>query len=198
MKRIMQVIICVVAVVGICAYCYRIKVVNSNLDIPVVKVYEKGQQVQYEDDFVESSDDSAEGYSVTVLDANIYTRKEFEDKLVDEYELQIPNDKKCDFFYVVDVKISNENKESDDMHGIYLYYLMLLGVNDFQMPDVDMTMAASSLPGMAFSLRPESDMDIKLIYTFSDENYKDIDEVRNADFKLMITKYPTKKLLKLK
>lgn len=98
MKRIMRVIICVIAVVGICAYCYRIKVVNSNLDIPVVKVYEKGQQVQYEDDFVESSDDSAEGYSVTVLDANTYTRKEFEDKLVDEYELQIPNDKKCDFF----------------------------------------------------------------------------------------------------
>ena len=46
--------------------------------------------MQYEDDFVESSDDSAEGYSVTVLDANTYTRKEFEEKLFDK-DLEINN-----------------------------------------------------------------------------------------------------------
>lgn len=177
----------------VAGYCARVVQVNSNLDLPVVKTYEKGKVVPYDKDFMGDATISPEGYSVQVLDTHTYTKKEFTEK----YDVTIGKEQPCEYVYTVDLKIYNDNKELDEMNGISVYNMYLKSTNYFSYPDGELTVQVSSLPGIGFSLRPESNMDITLVYTMNEEYFDDIDEIKNTDFRMMITDYPTAKMLEL-
>ena len=177
----------------VAGYCARVVQVNSNLDLPVVKTFEKGDVVPYDKDFMGDATISPEGYSVQVLDTHTYTKKEFTEK----YDVTIGKEQPCEYVYTVDLKIYNDNKELDEMNGISVYNMYLKSTNYFSYPDGELTVQVSSLPGIGFSLRPESNMDITLVYTMNEEYFDDIDEIKNTDFRMMITDYPTAKLLEL-
>ena len=91
----------------VAGYCARVVQVNSNLDLPVVKTFEKGDVVPYDKDFMGDATISPEGYSVQVLDTHTYTKKEFTDK----YDVAIGKEQPCEYVYTVDLKIYNDNKE---------------------------------------------------------------------------------------
>ena len=59
----------------------RFSMVNKDVDIPVVQIYERGAAAPIETDFFDYGDERMDGYSVTVLDAellsNTYPRKHF-------------------------------------------------------------------------------------------------------------------------
>lgn len=93
--------------------------------------------------------------------------------------------------------IYNDNVTLDEEEGISLWNIYLKSKNDFIIPEATMTVQINSLPGISFSLRPESDMDVTIIYTMNDIYYEDINEVKNTKYRLMITEYPVMKLLEI-
>lgn len=191
MKKIRKIAIVAFVLIGIIAYGVRVKAINSGLDISEVKTYDKGEKVPFEKDFFDTSENICDGYAIKVLDKHIYTKEEFQDK----YDVKVKEGLHNDYFYTVDVKIYNDNENPDEEHGINCVYLFLKSINDYVLADIEFTVKINSLPNIRFSLRPNSDKDITLVYSLSEINYKNIEEIEDTDFKLMITEYPVMKLL---
>ncbi len=193
MNRVVKIALILIGILGITCYGIRVWKINKNVDLPKIQIYEKGEKVPYEKDFIGNSAYSCEGYSIQVLDRQVFTGEEFKEK----YDVEVPQERHYDFYYTVDVKIYNDNVTLDEEEGISLWNIYLKSKNDFIIPEATMTVQINSLPGISFSLRPESDMDVTIIYTMNDIYYEDINEVKNTKYRLMITEYPVMKLLEI-
>lgn len=191
MKKYSKVIVIALMLVCVTAYGMRVKAVNSDLDVSEIKVYDKGEKVPYEKDFTQISVYGCEGYSIEVLDKHIYTSEEF----LNEFDVNVAEGKHYDYYYTVDVRIYNDNENMDTEHGINLWNIYLKSTNDFIVSEAELTTQISSLPGINFSLKPQSEKDIILVYALNDISYRNIEEVKKTEFKLMITEYPVMKLL---
>jgi len=51
--------------------------VNQNVDLPVIQVFPKGEEAALEQDFFNYADEEMDGYTVTVLDAEVQTAEKF-------------------------------------------------------------------------------------------------------------------------
>ena len=195
MKMNKKIRVTMAVILGICAvmYCVRVAKVNADVSLPKVKTYGIGEVVPYGKDFMEDTCVSSEGYSIKVLGTHAYTKKEFSDK----YDVKIEGDMPCDYVYTVNVKIYNDNKKKKKK-GIFVGNMYLKSVNYFSFPQAELTAEISKLPGAQFCLRPESDMDITLVYDMNRMYFDSLDEIKNTKFNMMITNNPTEKIIKLR
>lgn len=61
------------------AICWggRFYIINKDVDAPIVQVFAKGEQVAVEKDFFDYAEESMDGYTVTVLDAELLSVHDF-------------------------------------------------------------------------------------------------------------------------
>lgn len=191
-KKIAVLLICMIMVF---LYGYRVYYVNSACEDVVIKTYPLGTKVPYEKDFNKASNMCIEGYSVEVLDSKVYGKEEF----IREYNISSQVEDFTKYFYVIDVRLFNDNKETSTDHGIFLLYFSLISTVDYIMPEGDICLELNpNLPDISFALRHESSMDVKIAYALNEPYFTSEKQILNKDFKLLITQYPTRKLLEIK
>lgn len=195
MRKVKKILLLSVLFVGGILYVARVWHVNRDVKLAVTKEYAKGEAVAFEDDFIHSADTNSRGYSLQILDSQIYKRQDF----IDTYNIKAEIDSAYAYLYVVDVKAYNTNKVIDTDHGIQLWFTPLVSLTDYIVANSSLTLEVNeTLPDMSFALRAESDMDIKIIYPILESNYKDMEALEKEDFSILISEYPTRKLLNLK
>jgi len=195
MKRFKKILIILLILAAVAAYSVRVWHVNSNLDVSIVKEYEKGEIVPYGQDFTRASNMIIDGYSVEVLDYNIYTKDEF----VQLFDIKTVFEDCTKYICAVDIKIYNDNKETTTESGIFLPFIPLIGKSDYIMCNEELTMEVNeNLPSMSFSLRAESNMDVKIAYEMNEPYYTDMEQIEKKDFNIIISEYPTRKVLHLR
>lgn len=194
MNRFKKILIILLILAAVTAYSVRVWHVNSNLDVSVVKEYEKGEIVPFGQDFNHTSNMIIDGYSVKVLDYNIYTK----DKFVELFDIQTKLEDFTKYISTVDIKIYNDNKEINTEAGIFLPFIPLISKSDYIMCSEELTEEVNeNLPGLSFSLRPESDMDVKIVYQMNEPYFTGLEQIKKKDFSVMISDYPTRKVLHL-
>lgn len=178
------------------AYCIRVYAINTSVSPPAEKVYKCGDIASFGSDFIYSSEHKIEGYRIQTLGCKIYTREEF----IEKYRKDVEKDLLVyDYYITADVKIYNDNTVENEKSGISLLYMPLTSINDNIMCDEDATLFANpTLPGVSFSLRPSSNMDVTIVYPLSKSNYKSVGKIDSTDFSIRISNYPTRKLIKIK
>lgn len=174
----------------------RFYMVNKDIEPPIIQVFAKGVEVPIGKDFFYSSDEEMDGYTVTVLDADLVPAEEFLQgyDAGDQAEFLGNN---TDYIYVVRVSIGNQYNPFIDEKGINLgsYYLIgtdyVLGLEDtcYQLANPDM-------PGTSFSLQQETSMELILPFdVMSDLTSRK--HILEDPPKLQVTLYPSKKLIEL-
>lgn len=197
MKKYKKIIIFLLTIIIVTAYVIRVWNVNKDIDKSVVKEYAKGEIVPFEDDYIRTDDESTEGYSIEVLDSKIYTKKEF----MEEFDADIKDNEGVKYVCKADIRIYNDNKELNTEMGIFLLFLPLLSERNYIMASEDLTLHVNpDLPAMSFCLRPESNMDISIIYELTEPMFTDYNmkKVQEENFMICMTQYPTRKMLHIK
>lgn len=190
-KRIIIVCLCLICV-SVCAY--RIYKINSGAEKVRVKYYSVGSKAPYERDYNMASNMIADGYSIEVLGSSLYKKQDF----MDEYDIDYELADFTKYLYVADVKIYNANKENSEEVGISLLFLPLVTDVDYVMASEDLTLALNdNLPQSSFSLRHESSMDIRIVYELNEPYFRSKKQVMDKEFKILMTQYPTRKVLEL-
>lgn len=183
--------------IGIILIGVRIGIVNHNLDLPKVQVYEKGQTVEYGDDFTSDATECINGYSVTIKDAKLMTTKEYyENYLHQKFSEEI--DSMTKYYYVIKAEFHNKDSEPDTTRGVSLEQTPLLGVNYMMVIDYStFTELNPKLEGLGFSLRKNSSFEVLLPYAVIPHSHADYKTLIKDPPKLQITEYPHRKLLKI-
>lgn len=195
MKKYRWIVVVLLLSILIAAYATKVYKVNSNLDMPIIKEYALNEKVSFEKDFMMSSERISEGYSVQVLDSNVYSRDEF----IEKYNSKGKVSDIIDCIYTVDIRIYNDNEETSEKYGISLLNIFFMSLSEYYLMDEDLTLFINpDIPGASFSLRENSSMDVTIAYSISGEYAEDIKNMDKKDYELMITAYPTRKILKLR
>ena len=74
MKKILPVLL---AIILISVWGVRFYFINRDIDIPVVQIFQKGTEVPVGKDFFIGSDEDMDGYTVTVLNADLISAEDF-------------------------------------------------------------------------------------------------------------------------
>lgn len=195
--KIILIISLVIAFFGL--WAFRFSVVNKDVDVSTVKYYRQGEAVKYENDFFNRDDESRDGYEITVVSSSLTT--------YDEYIKTCNNGVDCidadvihpTFIYDIEVLVRNNNTEDDLYKGIDLINTRLVTVNDsMQVNDALFSVLYPNLSGvLGFSLKPKSEMTFHLPYATYEENLTE-QKILSKDWQLLISLYPTEKLIEVK
>lgn len=192
MKKIIITIVCFVCIVF---YIGRVYYVNANSEPIVIKEYTMGEKVPYERDYNRASNMIIDGYSIEVLGNKLYKKQDF----VKEFNIKSKIEDFTKYFYVVDVKFYNDNKENNTDSGIFLGFIPLITSVDYVMPEDDISLEVNpNLPDVSFALRHESSMDVKIVYALNEPYFTSEKQILDKNFKILITQYPTRKVLNIK
>ncbi|MCL2083305.1 MAG: DUF5028 domain-containing protein [Oscillospiraceae bacterium] len=193
MKKVL--IIALIAGLAV-AWGIRFYFVNQNIDIPTVQVFRKGIEVPLEKDFFDSSDEDMNGYTVTVLDAELMPVEDFLQRYEAEDQTEILGNF-TDYIYMVRVSVGNHNNPFIDEKGVALQLFELKGV-DYILTLEDICYQASNpdMPGASFSLRQGTNMELLLPFNVM-SSQTGIKHILNKPPKLQISAYPNQKLIEL-
>ena len=174
----------------------RFYIVNKDINPPIIQVFQKGVEVPIEKDFFYYSSEDMDGYTVTVLDAELVPAEEFLQgyDAGDQAEL-LGNF--TDYIYVVKVSFGNQYNPFINEKGVNLGFYYLIGTDYvLSLDDTCYQLANPDMPGTSFSLQQESSMELILPFTVMSDltSHKHILE---DPPKLQITLYPSKKLIEL-
>ncbi|MDE7422617.1 MAG: DUF5028 domain-containing protein [Lachnospiraceae bacterium] len=174
----------------------RFYLVNQDIDIPIVQVFPKGIEVPVEKDFFINSDEDMDGYTITVLDAELLSVEDFlkHYNVMEQAEL-LGNF--TDYIYMVRVTIGNQNNPFVNEKGINLNAYYLKGTDYIlSLEDGCYQLANPDMPGTSFSLRQGTSME--LILPFSVMSYQTSRKhILDDPPKLQISLYPHQKLIEL-
>lgn len=190
-----KLIIIFMVVLAIC-WGGRFYILNKNVDVPIVQVFAKGEQVAVEKDFFDYAKESMDGYTVTVLDAELLSVQDFLKKY-DAMEQAENLGIFTDYIYTVHVSIANEHNPYTNEKGIPACRYLLQGVNyTLSFEDTCYQIANPDMPGSSFSLREGTSMEMILTFDVMSK-ITSIEHLSDDIPKLVITLYPHKKMIKL-
>lgn len=195
-KRLKILLTLIIAAGAVAGWSIRFYKVNSAVNLPESKIYSLGERAEYGEDFFYLSDESRAGYFITVKSARLITYDEF----VSTYgKPEQDSPLKPVLVYDVEAYIENENTADDESKGIDLVNTRLVTANDSI--QVDFTLFGviySNLSGVSgFSLKPCTAMTFHLPFTVYDES-ADMKEISSDDWYLLMSMYPTKKMISIK
>lgn len=193
MKRIIALALAVLLGAG---WGIRFYWVNHNVEKPVFQSFPKGTAAPFEKDFFDDANVNAEGYTAKVLGASIVPAMDF----LKSYHAADQTDllgNHTDYVYVVRVLFANQSSANKEMQGIGLRSYGLKGTNYFLTFDEGLYQLANpKMPGSSFSLRPHTEMEVVLTFSFISA-VDPYELVQNSPPQLEISQYPTQKLLAL-
>lgn len=174
----------------------RIYAVNQTVEDVPVKIYELGEKVPFENDVFYS--DNMKGYSLKVLSAEVKTTEEFLKDYGASAE-DIPDSQYSPKVYDLYVEISNEDNTET---GIFLWDLQLqsnAAYGSFNDVYYRVANADKGYEDTAVAVRPGTSVSLHLVFgmpsqTFTDKAYENIEDL---DMKLVLSLYPTKKMVRL-
>lgn len=196
MKRRLKVILTlIITAAAIAGWSVRFCKINGAVKLPETKIYSLGERADYGEDFFYRSDESRAGYFITVKSARLITYDEF----VSTYGEPEQSPLKPVFVYDVEAYIENENTVDDESKGIDLVNTRLVTINDSI--QVDFTLFGVIYPNLSgvsgFSLKPCTAMTFHLPFTVYDES-ADMKEISSEEWYLLMSMYPTKKMISIK
>ncbi len=179
--------------------------INATAEKPIVETYSMQDTVAYGENYFRRSDNIIDGYTVTVLSAEIVPYEEYAQKqgitpperMTDETGnfLYRP-----EYVYDVEVRFSNTDNES----GAIDMFDTLLVNDDALMLRVDADLWDCMYPQLAgsysFRLRPNTEMVFHLPFVVEavySERYS-MERVQKEKMSLVISQYPVKKVIELK
>lgn len=198
-KAVKTIIICTFTVTLISLWAFRFYSVNQNVASPTTKIYAQGEVVPYENDFFHRDDESRNGYEITVVSATLMTYKKFV-TLHNKTEEYISSDKIHPvYIYDIEISVKNNNTQDDTTKGIDLINTRLVTTNDSMQVNEDLfDLLYPDLSGQfGFSLRPESEMIFHLPYATYESDLTE-KKILSKDWYLLISMYPTKKMIRVK
>ena len=190
MKKKIAIISLSVLIFGLWLFC----VINTNIrtEKPILKTYSMQEPVPYESDYFRRSDNILDGYTITVLNAEIVPYEEYAKK----HQVTLPErgtDElgnllyRPEYVYDVEVQFSNTNNEEG---AIDMFDTLL--VNGDQM----YTQLSGSY---SFRLRPNTSMNFHLPFVVESvysEKYN-MERVKKEKMSLVISQYPVKKSIQI-
>ena len=179
--------------------------INATAEKPIVETYSMQDTVAYGENYFRRSDNIIDGYTVTVLSAEIVPYEEYAQKqgitpperMTDETGnfLYRP-----EYVYDVEVRFSN----TDNEEGTVDMFDTLLVNDDAPMLRVDADLWDCMYPQLAgsysFRLRPNTEMVFHLPFVVEavySERYS-MERVQKEKMSLVISQYPVKKVIELK
>jgi len=179
-------------------WAFRFSAVNKGIDLPTVKYYRQGDTVEYGNDFFNRDDEKRDGYEITVVSASLTAYDEYIGKYNNGIDCISEDAIRPTFIYDVEVLVKNKNTEDNPYKGIDLINTRLVTVNDsMQVNDALFAVLYPNLSGQSgFSLKPESEMELHLLFATYAENETE-QKILSKDWQLLISMYPTKKLISL-
>ncbi len=183
-------------VVLIFVWGVRFYLVNREVDLPVVQVFPKGQEVPIANDFFINSDEGMDGYNVTVLYAELVSVDNFLQRYnADEQSENIGIF--TDYIYMVRVSFGNQNNPFVNEKGIDLQVYYLKGTDYvLSLEDTCYRIANPDMPGTSFSLRQGTDMELILPFSVM-SSQTSRNHILDDPPKLQISLYPHQKLIEL-
>ncbi len=178
---------------------------NATAEKPIVETYSMQDTVAYGEDYFRRSDNILDGYTVTVLSAEIVSYEEYAQK----QEITLPErmtDETGNFLYrpeyVYDVEVRFSNTDNEE--GAVDMFDTLLVNDDALMLRVDADLWDCMYPQLAgsysFRLRPNTEMVFHLPFVVEavySERYP-MERVQKEKMSLVISQYPVKKVIELK
>ena len=191
-----KIVIISLSVALILAWSIRFYLVNRDIDLPAVRVFQKGENVPVEKDFFVYSDEGMDGYNVKVLEAELVSV----DTFLQSYNAggQAENIGICtDYIYMVRVSFGNQYNSFVNEKGIDLQVYYLKGTDYvLSLEDTCYRIANPDMPGTSFSLRQGTDMELVLPFSVM-SSQTSRDHILEDPPKLQISLYPHQKLLEL-
>ena len=222
MKKTKKIVTLCVALCLITLWVIRVVYINVTFDGIKEKVYSMDQTVEYEEDFYETmiDFDYRKGYSIKVNSATLYTIEQYMEehdirdgdlKLVYNYysapdpeDVYIP-----EFVYDIEVTITadqsiTQSRSGESAAGISLWDTMAISTNSrltvstpifgLVYPDIGDVLGFAVRPGTSMTLHFPLVADVLIANNGADYTY---DYLTNEDFYLLLSQYPTKKMIKL-
>lgn len=178
---------------------------NAKAEKPTVEIYSMQDTVAYGKDYFRRSDNILDGYTVTVLSAEIVPYEEYAQKQEITLPERITDEAgnflyRPEYVYDVEVRFSNTDNES----GAIDMFDTLLVNDDALMLRVDADLWDCMYPQLAgsysFRLRPNTEMVFHLPFVVEavySERYP-MERVQKEKMSLVISQYPVKKVIELK
>lgn len=178
---------------------------NAKAEKPTVETYSMQDTVAYGKDYFRRSDNILDGYTVTVLSAEIVPYEEYAQKQEITLPERITDEAgnflyRPEYVYDVEVRFSNTDNES----GAIDMFDTLLVNDDALMLRVDADLWDCMYPQLAgsysFRLRPHTEMVFHLPFVVEavySERYP-MERVQKEKMSLVISQYPVKKVIELK
>lgn len=193
MKKILVISLAIVLMV---AWGVRFYLVNQNIDIPIVQIFSKGVEVPIEKDFFYNSDEDMDGYTITVLNAELVSVEDFLQRYNASEQAEILGNY-TDYIYTVRISVENQNNSFTDEKGIALGLYHLKGTDYvLSLEDTCYQIANPDMPGTSFSLKQGTSMELILPFNVMSSQTSQ-KHVLNDPPKLQISLYPHQKLIEL-
>lgn len=170
--------------------------VNQNVDLPVIQVFPKGEEAALEQDFFNYAEEEMDGYTVTVLDAEVQTAEKFLRQAGAQNQAENLGDH-TDYIYTVKVRIANETNEHTGEKGISLAQYALQGTDYIlSFDDTSFLIVNPHMPGASFSLRKGTSMEMVLTFGIMSK-VTSLSHLEKDLPKLLISQYPHQKMLEI-
>lgn len=196
MKKRKKSIGIVLTVVLIFAWGIRFYFVNQDIDIADVRVFQKGVEVPIEKDFFYNSEEDMDGYTVTVLDAELRSVDDFLNDYDASDQMELLGNF-TEYIYVVRVSIGNQYNAFVNEKGISLRSYNLKGTDYIlSLEDICYQIANPDMPGTSFSLQQGTSMELILPFAVLPE-LTSRKHLQEDPPKLVISLYPQQKLIEL-
>lgn len=192
-KQIKIVLICALLVFFTFTYVNRYKMVNREMQSPLIEEYHMGEEVEMQKNILINY--TMEGYSIKVNQAEVLSYEAFLNKYNAKDEYTHVPDK------VYDVEVTVKNIHADKDTGINLTEFYVQGLAVCAGVDVNLCdIANPDLDGAyAIALRENSEKTIHLPFALYEENFRaDIwNNLEDFDMDFVATLYPVKKIIEL-
>ena len=193
MKNKISLIIAVIVLIT--ALC-RIYYVNINSEKPVSQIISREEMAEIKGNFFDKSDESMDGYAVTVKQSEIIPADEYLASYGHTIDEQLYSD--LEYYYIVRVIVTNKNNKFVGEKGIDFGRWYIQG-NDYILKIEDFAYSLSNETAgnsMQISLRENSDMEFILpFYIFNKSN--SYEKISADSCYLVISDYPEKLMLEL-
>lgn len=191
-------IILITAITLTVAYTVGVFLVNKNALQAKDIVYQKGEVVDFGNDYVDSYEDAKPGYAIAVLGYELIDTQTFyrEYHLSDEENLDTSF---TPYYCLVKVRFYNKDSDLGENGGISLAQLPLVG-DDYlcQVSENVFCAMYPDMPGMNFSLRKGTSMVFDLPYPLDVVTGKTREDLIKKSPWIEISEYPNRKRIEIK
>lgn len=193
MRKIVMVVLTAALVLG---WGFRFYSVNRSVDVPIIQVFPRDEEVPIGKDFFSYADEDMDGYTVTVLDAELISAADFLKRCDAEAQAQLLGIF-TDYIYTVRVRIANQENRQTGEKGISLQQYMLCGTDYIlSLEEGCFLLANPEMPGTSFSLREGTSMEMLLTFDVMSRTVS-VKHLAEDRPKLLISQYPHQKMITL-